>query len=104
MAYDRFDPRDRARDTSRWSDDRFRDRDRDRDRELRSQRGNPDDRGFFDRATDEVASWFGHDDAERRRRDDRMRFDRDERGRGDWNDNRGVFARGGSSTDDYSRS
>jgi len=100
MAYDRFDPRDRSRDDrSRWSDDRFRDRDRD----FRGQRGNPDDRGFFDRASDEVASWFGDDDAERRRREDRMR---DERApdRGYWNDNRGAFARGGSSTDDYSRS
>jgi osmotically-inducible protein OsmY len=29
-----------------------------------------DDRGFFDRATDEVASWFGDDDAERRRQQD----------------------------------
>lgn len=101
MAYDRFDPRERSRDDrSRWSDDRFRDRDRD----IRNQRGNPDDRGFFDRASDEVASWFGDDDAERRRREDHMRNERDERVRGDWNDNRGVFARGGSSNDDYSRS
>lgn len=29
-----------------------------------------DDRGFWDRATDEVASWFGDDDAERRRNQD----------------------------------
>jgi len=29
-----------------------------------------DDRGFFERAGDEVASWFGDDDAERRRRED----------------------------------
>ena len=101
MAYDRFDPRDRWRDDrSRWSDDRFRDRDRD----FRSQRGNPNDRGLFDRASDEVASWFGDDDAERRRREDHMRNERAERDRGDWNDNRGVFARGGSSNDDYSRS
>lgn len=28
------------------------------------------DRGFIDRAADEVASWFGDDDAERRRRED----------------------------------
>ena len=38
-----------------------------------------DDRGFFDRAGDEISSWFGDDDAERRRREDRMR---DERERG----------------------
>ncbi|MDX5347612.1 MAG: SWFGD domain-containing protein, partial [Hymenobacteraceae bacterium] len=37
------------------------------------------DRGFFERAGDEVKSWFGDEDAERRRRRDEMR-DRD-----DWN-------------------
>lgn len=61
MAYDRYD-RD---ENSRWSDDRF---DRGRGR---------DERGFWDRASDEVASWFGDDDAERRRRQDTRR---DERG------------------------
>ena len=104
MAYDRFDPRDRSRDErSRWSDDRFSDRNRSMSGDWRGERGrgNSDDRGFFDRASDEVASWFGDDEAERRRREDRMR---DERDRGDWNDNRGVFARGGSSNDDYNRS
>jgi len=114
MAYDRYDPRDRSRDEqSRWSDDRFRDRDRDRD--FRGSRGNPDDRGFFERAGDEVASWFGDEEAERRRREDQARdqrfetrgdhrsdFNRD-RDRSDWNDNRGVFARGGSSESDYNR-
>jgi osmotically-inducible protein OsmY len=39
--------------------------DRDRDR-------NQGDRGFWDRASDEVASWFGDEDAERRRDRDRM--------------------------------
>jgi len=76
MAYDRYDPRRRGRDDRpRWSDDRFESRDRNfRDR---------DERGFFERAGDEVASCFGDDDAERRRnRDDRMSrrehsFDRD---------------------------
>jgi len=66
MAYDRYDRDER----SRWSDDRSR-----RD----DGRGGRDDRGFWDRAGDEVASWFGDDDAERRRREDRMR---DERGAG----------------------
>ena len=74
MAYDRFDARRGPRE--RWrSDDRF-DRERgfsDRDRE---------DRGFFERAGDEIASWFGDDEAERRRRrdasfDDRGDFRRD---------------------------
>jgi hypothetical protein len=115
MAYDRYDPRDRSREeNSRWSGDRFRDRDRD----FRGSRGNPDERGFFDRASDEVASWFGDEEAERRRREDQMRdqrfehrgehrgdFSRDRRWDRDrdWNDNRGAFARGGSSEDDYNR-
>lgn len=38
-----------------------------------------DDRGLWDRTTDEVASWFGDDDAERRRSRDR---DHGHRGRG----------------------
>ena len=41
----------------------------------RDQRyGGSDDRGFFDRAGDEVRSWFGDEEAERRRRMDE-RFD-----------------------------
>ena len=62
MAYDRYDPRDRSRDQrSRWRDERD---------DPRSNRGG---RGFFERAGDEIASWFGDDDAERRRdRDERM--------------------------------
>ena len=74
MAYDRYDTRNRPRDErSRWRDDRFEGRGWDRDR------GDPDDRGFFERAGDEVASWFGDDDAERRRREDRMRDEREGR-------------------------
>jgi hypothetical protein len=127
MAYDRYD-RD---DHSRWSDDRA------------DRRRGRDERGFWDRASDEVASWFGDDDAERRRtrdtrRDERMgrsdrgwtgsSGDRDyDRGYGrdfdhdrfsygsdqssfggsrsdrDFNDDRGVFNRGGSSDRDYGR-
>lgn len=58
-------------------------------------RGRRDDRGLVERAGDEVRSWFGDDDAERRRQmDDRDRF-RDQsadyrRGYGD----RGVSDRG----------
>jgi osmotically-inducible protein OsmY len=37
------------------------------------------DRGFWDRASDEVSSWFGDDDAERRRREDQRG---EHRGRG----------------------
>jgi osmotically-inducible protein OsmY len=35
-------------------------------------RGRQDDRGWWDRTTDEVSSWFGDEEAERRRRMDRM--------------------------------
>jgi osmotically-inducible protein OsmY len=66
-------------------------RERDREREY-GRRG--DDRGFFDRAGDEVRSWFGDEDAQRRRmRDEReMRMDEergwggraDESGERDW--------------------
>jgi len=65
MAYDRYDPRDER---ARWRNDRFADR-------------RPDeDRGFFERAGDEIASWFGDDDAERRRHED-PRSEGRERGR-----------------------
>jgi len=68
MAYDRYDTRDAPRDErSRWSDDRTSDR----------NRSGRDERGFFERAGDEVASWFGDEDAERRRREDRMRDQRE---------------------------
>ena len=67
MAYDRYDTRNAPRDErSRWSDNRNSDQGRNRD-----------DRGFFDRASDEVASWFGDEEAERRRREDQMRDQRE---------------------------
>lgn len=56
--------------SNRYSSDWDRNRDRDHD----------DDRGFFDRAGDEIKSWFGDEEAERRRRMDEMRereYDRD---------------------------
>jgi hypothetical protein len=56
MAYDRYDTR-RDRERGRYSD-------WDRDRGAR------EDRGFFERAGDEIASWFGDDEAERRRREE----------------------------------
>ena len=60
MAYDRYESRRGWREPrGRFSDD-FRDR---------------DERGFFERAGDEVASWFGDDEAERRRTEDARRFD-----------------------------
>ena len=120
MAYDRYDRDER----SRWSDERDRDW-----REHRGEhRGHRDERGFWDRASDEVASWFGDDDAERRRRQDQRRDERmgrDERGwsgerrdRGDdrdrtffgggrsdrdFNYDRGVFSRGGPSDRGWDR-
>jgi hypothetical protein len=71
MAYDRFESRRGWREPrSRYSrdhGDRFEGRGFDRDDDDRGERG------FFERAGDEVASWFGDDEAERRRRED-MRF------------------------------
>jgi hypothetical protein len=117
MAYDRYDTRG---DRSRWSGDRFRDDDRGRFGDEDRSRSGSEDRGFFERAGDEIASWFGDDDAERRRdRDRRMeergwggggRFgrehdrergdhdrDRDrDRDRGDFRSERGMFGGRGS--------
>ena len=58
MTDGRYDSRRGQYDPQRSSNDRY-------------DRSSRDDRGFFDRARDEVSSWFGDDDAERRRdRDD----------------------------------
>jgi hypothetical protein len=130
MAYDRYDTRDPQRDQRRDQDGRWSEDDR---YSNRGRGGNAGDRGFFERAGDEVSSWFGDEDAERRRREDEMRDQRshreqdtrpgdhnrnEDRGYGrdydrdrstgtgryrDWNDNRGAFARGGSSERDYDR-
>jgi hypothetical protein len=70
MAYERYDTRRGPREQPRFSEDRYRDRDpQDRGRE---------DRGFFERAGDEIASWFGDDEAERRRRRDEQMGGRDD--------------------------
>lgn len=86
MAYDRTDPR-----RDRWREE---------------------DRGFFEKAGDEIASWFGDDEAERRRREDE-RMQRDHGWNRDWDRNRdfdrdnGRYAIGGwgerSSSRDYDR-
>ena len=74
MAYDRYDERRGIRRPS-------------------GRREFGDDRGFFDRARDEVASWFGDERAEQRR-------DRDDRFDDDWfDDDRRAF----SSDRDYDR-
>lgn len=51
--------------------------DRYRNEEWRRERSHDRDRGFIDRAGDEVRSWFGDDEAERRRRMDEARYGRD---------------------------
>ena len=86
MPYDRYDTRS-DRERGRYSD--F-----DRDRE----RGRHEDRGFFERASDEISSWFGDDEAERRRRED----ERMNRGRGrDFERDR--YAYGGGSGREFER-
>jgi hypothetical protein len=95
MAYDRCDRDER----SRWSDDRS-DRNWRGDDRNHDPRGGGDDRGFWDRASDEVASWFGDDDAERRRRHDHLR---DEREHGRSGERGGSGRGGGGSGRDYDR-
>ena len=74
MAYDRYDTRNDPRgDRSRWRNERSEDRGWDRDRSWDRDRDGRDERGFFERAGDEIASWFGDDDADQRRRHDQMR-------------------------------
>lgn len=127
MAYDRYDTRDAPRgEHSRWrdersSDNRYANDQRRRPRDERNSSGR-DERGFFERAGDEIASWFGDEDAERRRRRDEVRdrgaergssggwgnrdrdydrgygrdFERDRNagyGGEDWNDERSAFSR-----------
>jgi hypothetical protein len=66
--------RDRDRGSSIFSDD-----DDDRRRGAGREQGEPgrgdDERGFLDRAGDEVRAWFGDEEAERRRERDMMRDD-----------------------------
>jgi hypothetical protein len=81
--YDRY-ATERAS-SDRFSSDRYNDRDRDtrltgdwRDDELRSRGDRDNDRGFFERAADEVSSWFsGSDDRDNDRRDYDRRSDSD---------------------------
>ena len=67
MAYDRYDNRREGRQS--WRGD---------DRDFRRERGfsdrDRDERGWFERAGDEIASWFGDDDdrGQRRERSDRF--------------------------------
>jgi osmotically-inducible protein OsmY len=52
---------------------RYRERDRDDDGRRYGQSGREEKRDFIDRASDEVASWFGDEGAERRREQDQHR-------------------------------
>ena len=89
MAYDRYDTREGPRgERSGW-------RDEGRDWRRDDRFGRREDRGFFERAGDEISSWFGDEDAERRRRED-QRVEGRERGWGrerDWrrDEERGRF-------------
>ncbi len=99
MAYDRYD-RDDNRSRPR-DDGGFRGRDEGRERQYGGDRGGQggEDRGFFERARDEVTSWFGDEEAERRRmQDDRMGHpDSDRHGRDEGYGNRDRHnERGGS--------
>lgn len=89
--------RDRSSGGYRPGDERGRyERDRERERYRREQSWrdegrygrDDDDRGFFERAGDEVRSWFGDDEAERRRREDERRYER-EHGHERWRGERG---------------
>ena len=88
MAYDRYDTTDER---SRWQRDRSSgDGNRDWDRE-RGHRGDHQERGFFERAADEIGSWFGGNDDDRSRDRDRNRDH--ERGYGS-DRHSGSFSRG----------
>jgi hypothetical protein len=58
------------------------------------------DRGFIDRAGDEVRSWFGDDDAQRRREADQRRWEQEQRmsGRRDNDSGPGTLGGGGFGT------
>ena len=93
MAYDRHDARDFPRDErARWRDERY------------EPRGSRQERGFFERAGDEVASWFGDEDAERRRLRDQRMMEREAGYGRPWRgqENQGFF--GGDRDENRSRS
>jgi hypothetical protein len=73
---------------------------RDRGAQRYDRYGNPDERGFFDRAGDEVRSWFGDEEAERRRRMDERYDERYDRERGS---RYADYAPGGYRSPDYRR-
>ncbi|HEY0044036.1 MAG TPA: DUF2171 domain-containing protein [Allosphingosinicella sp.] len=93
---DRYGGGERGRDRDRpsnWNRDRDYGRDQHRSHGGAHGGGGHDDRGFFDRAGDELRSWFGDDDASRRREADERRWAR-ERGMTGARDN--DYGRGGA--------
>ena len=75
------------------NDQDWRDRSRGRDESdrfsARDRAGN--ERGFFDRAGDEISSWFGDDEAERRREMDERSGRSSSGGRSMWERGRDAF-------------
>src|SRR4051794_41938293 len=57
-------------------------------------RGGDDDRGFLDRAGDEVRSWFGDDEAQRRREADQRRWEQEQRMSGRRDNDGGPYQSG----------
>jgi hypothetical protein len=72
MAYDRYESRRDWREARpRWRDE---DRDTGRERGFAQRDRDSDERGWFERAGDEIASWFGDDDDRHQRRERSDRF------------------------------
>src|SRR4051812_4228547 len=78
--------------------DRWRDRGQGHDRDYRG--GGDGERGFIDRAGDELRSWSGDDDAQRRREADQRRWEQEQRmsGRRDNDSGPGTLGGGGFGT------
>jgi hypothetical protein len=90
--------RDRDHDQN-WNRDRGQGREQGRSSHNHGGRGG-DDRGFIDRAGDELRSWFGDDDAQRRREMDQRRWEQEQRmsGRRDNDSGPGTLGGGGFGT------
>ena len=92
----------------RHGGERWRDRDQNWHRDREQGRGSHNyggggggnDRGFIDRAGDELRSWFGDDDAQRRREMDQRRWEQEQRmsGRRDNDSGPGTLGGGGFGT------
>lgn len=84
---------------------RFTETDRGRSQNYGGGQGGDDDRGFMSRAGDEVRSWFGDEEAERRRERDRMQDERygqsGESGGGSWQSRNASTRSGSAAGDDH---